>query len=68
MLDLARPIYQKTSYFGHFGREDEGENLFTWEKLDKVEEIKKVILNKPIYNYYGRKVSYKLSKEKRVNS
>ena len=40
MLDLARPIYQKTSYFGHFGREDEGENLFTWEKLDKVEEIK----------------------------
>ena len=40
MLNLARPIYQKTSYFGHFGREDEGENLFTWEKLDKVEEIK----------------------------
>ncbi len=40
MLNLARPIYQKTSYFGHFGREDEGDNFFPWEKLDKVEEIK----------------------------
>ncbi len=42
MLNLARPIYQKTSYFGHFGREDEGDNFFPWEKLDKVEEIKKL--------------------------
>ena len=40
MLNLARPIYRKTSYFGHFGREDEGDNFFPWEKLDKVEEIK----------------------------
>ena len=40
MLDLARPIYQKTSYFGHFGRENEGEGLFPWEMLDKVKEIK----------------------------
>ena len=40
MLDLARPIYQKTSFFGHFGRENEGEGLFPWEKLDKVKEIK----------------------------
>ena len=43
MLDLARPIYQKTSFFGHFGREKEGEKYFPWEKLDKVEEIKKLI-------------------------
>ena len=43
MLDLARPIYQKTSFFGHFGREEEGEKYFPWEKLDKVEEIKKLI-------------------------
>ena len=42
MLNLARPIYQKTSYFGHFGREDEGDNFFPWEKLDKVEEIKRL--------------------------
>ncbi len=36
-LDLQRPIYRKTSNYGHFGRNDED---FTWEKLDKVEELK----------------------------
>ena len=30
MLDLARPIYQKTAAFGHFGRAE-----FPWEKTDK---------------------------------
>ena len=33
MLDLLRPIYQKTAAYGHFGR-DEPE--FTWERTDKV--------------------------------
>jgi S-adenosylmethionine synthetase len=32
MLDLLRPIYQKTAAYGHFGR-DEPE--FTWERTDK---------------------------------
>ena len=32
MLDLLRPIYQKTAAFGHFGRE---EPEFTWENIDK---------------------------------
>jgi S-adenosylmethionine synthetase len=32
MLDLLRPIYEKTAAYGHFGR-DEPE--FTWEKVDK---------------------------------
>lgn len=37
-LQLRRPIYQKTSSYGHFGRiEDE----FTWEKLDLVNVFKK---------------------------
>ncbi len=36
-LNLLRPIYKKTSCFGHFGRE---EPEFTWEKTDKVEELK----------------------------
>ena len=36
-LDLLRPIYSKTSAYGHFGRND---NDFTWEKTDKVEIIK----------------------------
>lgn len=42
-LNLKRPIYQKTACYGHFGRNDAD---FTWEKTDKVEEIKKHA-NKP---------------------
>lgn len=37
MLDLKRPIYQKTAAYGHFGREDAD---FTWERLDKVADLK----------------------------
>ncbi|MDT2815315.1 methionine adenosyltransferase [Vagococcus carniphilus] len=37
MLNLRRPIYQKTAAYGHFGREDAE---FTWEKLDKVSALK----------------------------
>ncbi|WP_303785688.1 methionine adenosyltransferase [Azovibrio restrictus] len=37
MLNLLRPIYQKTAAYGHFGR-DEPE--FTWEALDKAELLK----------------------------
>ncbi|MDD7044725.1 MAG: methionine adenosyltransferase [Anaerococcus sp.] len=37
-LELKRPIYKKTAAFGHFGRDDED---FTWERLDKLEELKK---------------------------
>ncbi len=33
MLDLLRPIYEKTAAYGHFGR-DEPE--FSWERTDKV--------------------------------
>jgi S-adenosylmethionine synthetase len=36
MLDLKRPIYQKTAYGGHFGRSDKD---FTWERMDKVEAL-----------------------------
>lgn len=36
-LDLLRPIYRKTAANGHFGREDPD---FTWEKLNRVDEIK----------------------------
>jgi hypothetical protein len=35
MLDLARPIYQKTAAYGHFGRK---EPEFTWERTDKAAE------------------------------
>ena len=40
MLDLKRPIYQKTAAYGHFGREDPD---FTWEKTDKVDALKKAL-------------------------
>ena len=39
-LDLRRPIYKQTAAYGHFGRNDLD---LPWEKLDKVEEIKKYI-------------------------
>jgi S-adenosylmethionine synthetase len=37
MLDLLRPIYEKTAAYGHFGR-DEPE--FSWERADKVAELR----------------------------
>ena len=37
-LDLKRPIYYKTAAYGHFGRNDPD---FTWEKVDKADELKK---------------------------
>ncbi|MFZ9652296.1 MAG: methionine adenosyltransferase [Steroidobacteraceae bacterium] len=36
MLNLARPIYQKTAAYGHFGREDKD---FTWERTDKARAL-----------------------------
>jgi S-adenosylmethionine synthetase len=36
-LDLRRPIYQATSYHGHFGRE---KSEFPWERTDKAEAIR----------------------------
>jgi S-adenosylmethionine synthetase len=43
MLDLAKPIYQKTASFGHFGRDFDEKGSFTWEKLDKVEDLRKLL-------------------------
>ncbi len=36
-LDLLRPIYEATAAYGHFGR---SEKTFSWERTDKVEELK----------------------------
>ena len=35
MLKLNRPIYEKTSAYGHFGREPEEDGSFSWENTDK---------------------------------
>ncbi len=37
MLDLLRPIYEKTASYGHFGREEPD---FTWEKVDKAAALR----------------------------
>lgn len=37
-FDLLRPIYQASASYGHFGRE-----IFPWEKLNKVDELKSVV-------------------------
>ncbi len=38
LFDLQKPIYKPTASYGHFGREG-----FAWEKLDRVEDLKKYI-------------------------
>ena len=35
MLGLNKPIYEKTSAYGHFGRMAESDGSFSWEKTDK---------------------------------
>jgi S-adenosylmethionine synthetase len=39
-LRLRRPIYRKTAVYGHFGRDDPD---FTWERTDKVDELKRYV-------------------------
>jgi len=41
-LKLNRPIYARTAAYGHFGRKPEADGGFSWEKLDLVDELKKV--------------------------
>ncbi|MGF3113490.1 methionine adenosyltransferase [Facklamia sp. P9177] len=41
MLDLRKPVFAKTAAYGHFGREEVG---FTWERTDKVEELKSLLM------------------------
>lgn len=40
ILDLRRPLYRQVASYGHFGRDDLD---LSWEKLDKVDEIKSLI-------------------------
>jgi S-adenosylmethionine synthetase len=49
-LDLRKPIYSDTAAYGHFGRASERAvrfgkkvTLFTWERTDKVAELKKAV-------------------------
>jgi len=44
-LDLLRPIYTPTAAYGHFGRTsvDGVENAFTWERTDRVEQLRAAV-------------------------
>jgi S-adenosylmethionine synthetase len=39
-LDLNRPIYARTSAYGHFGREPDADGGFSWEKTDLADKLK----------------------------
>lgn len=41
-LDLLRPIYSKTTNYGHFGREDDLDAL-TWERTDKADALRQLV-------------------------
>ena len=41
-LNLLRPIYKKTTNYGHFGREADLDSL-TWEKTNRVEDLKSAV-------------------------
>ncbi|MEL7215205.1 MAG: methionine adenosyltransferase [Pseudomonadota bacterium] len=42
-LDLAKPIYERTAAYGHFGRAPEADGGFSWEKTDLVDTIKSLL-------------------------
>ena len=42
-LDLNRPIYARTSAYGHFGRAPDADGGFSWERTDLVEALKKAV-------------------------
>jgi S-adenosylmethionine synthetase len=44
-LKLRRPVYRKTSYYGHFGRT---EDTFTWEATDKAKALKEAAKATPV--------------------
>ena len=42
-LGLNKPIYARTSAYGHFGRTPEADGGFSWEKIDLIEALKKAV-------------------------
>ena len=41
-LELSRPIYSRTSAYGHFGRDPDDDGGFTWERTDLVSDLRSV--------------------------
>ena len=42
-LGLNKPIYARTSAYGHFGRQPDSEGGFSWEKTDLADQIKAAV-------------------------
>jgi S-adenosylmethionine synthetase len=42
-LDLNKPIYAKTTAYGHFGRKPGKDGSFSWEKTDLIKAIKDAV-------------------------
>jgi S-adenosylmethionine synthetase len=42
-LDLLKPIYRATAAYGHFGREPGQDGSFSWERTNKVDELKAAV-------------------------
>lgn len=42
-LDLNKPVYARTSAYGHFGRSPDADGGFSWEKLDLVDDLKTAV-------------------------
>ncbi len=43
-FDLLKPIYSDTAAYGHFGREEKlNQGFFSWEKVNKVEQLKEAV-------------------------
>lgn len=42
-LQLTRPIYARTSAYGHFGRTPEADGGFSWEKIDLIDALKAAV-------------------------
>jgi S-adenosylmethionine synthetase len=42
-LGLRRPIYSRTAAYGHFGREPEADGGFSWEKTDRIDDLRTAV-------------------------
>ena len=42
-LQLNKPIYQRTAAYGHFGRAADPDGGFSWEKTDRIEDLKSAL-------------------------
>src|SRR4029077_10581011 len=58
-LGLNKPIYARTTAYGHFGRRPDADGGFSWEKLDLVESLKSALHRShvPLARHGGRAIS-----------